>query len=104
MQIITSPSLRIITLPNKHRNCKNSLIWTRKSIAPLRQPTSAVAMCEIHERQLKFVDHPPYLPGLSPSGYILFPKLKVWLGGQRFTSNEEVVHSVNAYPAEQDVN
>ncbi|KYQ50053.1 hypothetical protein ALC60_10859, partial [Trachymyrmex zeteki] len=32
----------------------------------------------------------------------LFPRLKVWLGGQKFSSNEEVIASVDAYFAKQD--
>ncbi|KYQ56320.1 hypothetical protein ALC60_04727, partial [Trachymyrmex zeteki] len=33
--------------------------------------------------------------------FFLFPRLKVWLGGQKFSSNE-VIASVDAYFAKQD--
>lgn len=39
-----------------------------------------------------------------PSDFFLFLKLKVWLGEQRFSSNKEVIASVDAYFAEQAVN
>lgn len=64
--------------------------------------TSAVAVAKIHELQFELVDHPPYSPDLSPSDFFLFPKLKLWLGGQRLSSNEEIVSSVDAYFVEQE--
>ena len=61
-------------------------------------------MAKIHELHFELVDHPPYSPDLAPSDFFLFPKLKVSLGGQRFSSNDEVIAYVNAYFAEQDAN
>jgi histone-lysine N-methyltransferase SETMAR len=34
--------------------------------------------------------HPPYSPDLAPSDYHLFPYLKEHLGGQRFSTDDEV--------------
>jgi len=34
---------------------------------------------------------------LASSDLFLFPNLKKWLGGQRFTSNEEVIAQTNTY-------
>jgi hypothetical protein len=42
----------------------------------------------------------PYSPDLAPSDFFLFPNLKKWLGGRRFTSNEEVIAETNGYFAE----
>ncbi|KMQ88673.1 histone-lysine n-methyltransferase setmar [Lasius niger] len=61
-------------------------------------------MAKIHELGFELIDHPPYSPDLAPSDFFLFPKLKVSLGGQRFSSNEEIITFVNEYFAEQDVN
>ncbi|KAL6268250.1 hypothetical protein P5V15_001365 [Pogonomyrmex californicus] len=61
-------------------------------------------MVKIHELHFELVDHPPYSLDLAPSDFFLFPKLKVSLGRQRFSSNEEVIAYVNAYFAEQDAN
>lgn len=66
--------------------------------------TSTVAMAKIHELQFELIDHPPYSPDLAPSNFFLFPKFKVWLGGQRFSSYKEVITSIEIYFAEQDIN
>ena len=49
--------------------------------------------------KLKFelLPHAPYSPNLAPSDYFLFPNLKKWFGGRRFTNNEEVESAVNGY-------
>ena len=64
--------------------------------------TSAVAMAKIHELRFELLDHPPYSLDLAPSDFFLFLKLKVALGGQRFSSNEEAITFVNNYFAEKD--
>lgn len=43
------------------------------------------------------IPHPPYSPDLAPSDYHLFPNLKEHLGGQRFSSDEEVKEEVERY-------
>lgn len=50
-------------------------------------------------KQLRYevVEHPPYSPDLAPSDYFLFPRLKNWLAGKRFHSNDEVEAETNAY-------
>jgi transposase len=40
-------------------------------------------------------DLSPYSPDLAPSNYSLFTKMKVWLGTQRFHTNEELMDGVN---------
>jgi hypothetical protein len=40
-------------------------------------------------------DHPSYSPDLAPSDYHLLTKMKVWLGTQRFHTNEEFMDVVN---------
>lgn len=36
-------------------------------------------------------DHPPYSPGLIPSDFHLFWKLKIFLAGHRFSANQETM-------------
>ncbi|KAH0819643.1 hypothetical protein GEV33_003148 [Tenebrio molitor] len=36
------------------------------------------------------VTHPPYSHDLAPSDYYFFTKLKEFLGGKRFSNNQEV--------------
>jgi hypothetical protein len=43
------------------------------------------------------LEHPPYFPDLAPSDFCLFPKLKIFLAGQRFFSNQEVIAAVEGY-------
>ena len=42
-------------------------------------------------------DHPPYNPDLAPSDFHLFTKLKDFLGGTRFGSDEELKKTVNTW-------
>lgn len=62
-----------------------------------RVHTCAISMSKIEELKFELIDHPPYSPDLAPSDFFLFPNLKKWLAGQRFTSNEEVIAETNAY-------
>jgi histone-lysine N-methyltransferase SETMAR len=48
----------------------------------------------------ELLKHPPYSPDLSPSDYYLFPKLKLFLAGQRFSSNQEAIAAVEGYLAD----
>ena len=38
--------------------------------------------------------HPPYSPGLAPSDFHLFGPLKEFLGGQHFSTDDEVKQAV----------
>jgi histone-lysine N-methyltransferase SETMAR len=41
--------------------------------------------------------HPPYSPDLAASDFHLFPHLHRWLGGRRFSSDDEVKTAVHGY-------
>lgn len=56
-----------------------------------------LAMAKFHDLKYELLEHPPYSPDLAPSDYHLFPKLKIFLGGQRFSSNEEAIAAVDEY-------
>ncbi|CAH2015012.1 unnamed protein product [Acanthoscelides obtectus] len=43
------------------------------------------------EENVELLDHPPYIPDLSPYDFFTFPKIKNRLRGQRFQSPEEAV-------------
>jgi len=43
------------------------------------------------------LDHPPYSPDLAPSDYHLFPGLKKQLKGRHFSSDAEVIVSVETW-------
>ena len=59
--------------------------------------TCAVAMAKLHELRFELIPHPPYSPDLAPSDFFLFPSLKKWLGGRKFSSNVAVEAAVNNY-------
>ena len=58
--------------------------------------TSLKEMIKLDQLRFELVAH-PYSPDLAPSDYYLFPKLKRWLQGKRFTSNEEVIAETEVY-------
>jgi histone-lysine N-methyltransferase SETMAR len=40
------------------------------------------------------LEHPPYSPYLASSDFCLFPKLKLFLAGQRFSLNQKATAAV----------
>lgn len=64
--------------------------------------TSAISMVKIHELKFKLFPRAPYSPDIAPWNYFLFLNLKKWLGGRRFSNNEEVKIAVNGYFEELD--
>jgi len=40
---------------------------------------------------------PAYLPDLAPCDYFLFPNLKKWFRGKRFTIREQLIAETKAY-------
>jgi len=64
--------------------------------------SSAIATAKLVELRYELLSHPPYSLDLAPCDFFLFPNMKKWLGGKRFTSNEEVIVETEAYFAEFD--
>jgi histone-lysine N-methyltransferase SETMAR len=48
----------------------------------------------------ELLEHPPYPPDLVPSYFCLSPKLKLFLAGQHFSSNQEAIAAVEGYFAD----
>jgi histone-lysine N-methyltransferase SETMAR len=48
-------------------------------------------MEKLWDLKYELLEHPPYSPDLAPSDFCLFPKLKLFHDGQRFSSNQEVI-------------
>ncbi|KAL0901883.1 hypothetical protein ABMA27_007038 [Loxostege sticticalis] len=59
--------------------------------------TSAIATSKLVELRYQLLPHPPYSPDLAPCDFFLFPNMKKWLGGKRFSFNEEVEAETEAY-------
>jgi hypothetical protein len=43
------------------------------------------------------LENPPYSPDFAPPDFFLFPKLKLFFIGQRFSSNEEAIAAIEKY-------
>jgi hypothetical protein len=61
---------------------------------------SVLAMGRFRDLHYELLEHPPYFPDLGPSDLYLFPKLKLFLAGQRFSSNQKAIAAVEGYFAD----
>jgi hypothetical protein len=57
-------------------------------------------MGKLRDLHYEYLEHPHYFPDLAPSDFSLFPKLKLFLAGQRFSSNQEASAAVEGYFAD----
>ena len=55
---------------------------------------SVLALGKLRDLHYELLQRPPYSPDLAPSDFCLFPKLKLSLSGQRFSSNQEPIAAV----------
>jgi histone-lysine N-methyltransferase SETMAR len=61
---------------------------------------SVLAMEKLTDLHYELLKHPPYSADLAPSDFYLFPKLKLFHDGQRFSLNQEVITAVEEYFAD----
>jgi histone-lysine N-methyltransferase SETMAR len=54
-------------------------------------------MGKLRDLHYELLEHPPYSPDLAPSDFYLFLKLKLFLAGQCFSLNQEVIAAVEGY-------
>jgi hypothetical protein len=57
-------------------------------------------MGKLSDMHYELLEHPSYFPDLPPSDFCLFPKLKLFLAGQRYSSNQEAIAAVQGYYAD----
>jgi histone-lysine N-methyltransferase SETMAR len=57
-------------------------------------------MGTLRDLHYELLEHPPFSPDLASSDFFLFPKLKIFLTGQRFSSNQEAIAAVEGYFAD----
>jgi len=78
--------------------------WQKKKIifhqdnAPAHR--SVLAMGKLRNLHYQLLEHPLYSPDLAPSDFCLFPKLKLFLAGERFSSNQEATAALEVYFAD----
>jgi len=63
-------------------NCKKKIIFYKDNASA---HNSVLAMGKLRDLHDELLEHPPYSPDLAPSDFYLFPKLKLFLAGQRFS-------------------
>jgi hypothetical protein len=54
----------------------------------------------LRDLHYELLEHPLCSPDLAPSDFCLFPKLKLFLAGERFSSNQEAIAAVEWYFAD----
>ena len=52
---------------------------------------------KLRDLHYELLEHPLYSPDLALSDFCLFPKLKLFLTGQRFSLNQEAIAAVEGY-------
>jgi hypothetical protein len=57
-------------------------------------------MGKLRALHYELLEHPPYFPDLAPSDICLFRKLKLFLAGHRFSSNQKAITAVDRYFAD----
>jgi hypothetical protein len=57
-------------------------------------------MGKLRDLHYELLKHLPCSPDLAPSDFCLFPKLKLFLAGQRISSNQEAIAAVERYIAD----
>jgi hypothetical protein len=55
---------------------------------------------KLRDLHYELLEHLPYSLDLAPSDFCLFPKLKFFLAGQRFSSNQEAIAAVEGHFAD----
>lgn len=61
-----------------------------------------IVAAKLHDLHFDVFPYAPYSPDLAPSDYFLFPNMKKWFAGRKFTSDDEVKSATMAYFPEQD--
>jgi histone-lysine N-methyltransferase SETMAR len=74
---------------------KKKKIIIHQDIAPTHK--SVLAMGKLRDLHYELLEHPPCSPDLAPSDCCLFPKHKLFLTAERFSSNQEAIAAVEGY-------
>jgi histone-lysine N-methyltransferase SETMAR len=78
--------------------CKRKKFIFHQDNAPAHK--SVLAMGKLRDLHYELLEHPPYSPDLAPSDFYLFPKLKLFLAGQHFSSNHKATAALEEYFAD----
>jgi len=61
---------------------------------------SVFAMGKLRDVHYELLEHPPCSPDLASSDFSLFPQLKLFFAGQRFSSNQDAIAAAKGYFAD----
>ncbi|KAG5313733.1 SETMR methyltransferase, partial [Acromyrmex insinuator] len=68
-----------------------------KKVKTVRVHTCPAPMTKFNEFRYELLPHPAYSPDLAPCNYFLFPNLKKWFRGKRFTTREQLIAETDTY-------
>jgi transposase len=81
--------------------CKRGELWRDRSLVLHHDNVpahSSLRMSQLlAEKGISAVNHPPYSPDLAPDDFWLFPKLKSFLKGKRFSDIEDIKSSAKNF-------
>jgi histone-lysine N-methyltransferase SETMAR len=77
--------------------CKRKIIFHQDN-TPTHK--SVLAIGRLRDLHYELLEHLLYSPDLAPPNFCLFPKLKLFPAGQRFSSNQEAIAAVTGYFAD----
>jgi histone-lysine N-methyltransferase SETMAR len=78
--------------------CKRKKLIFYQDNAPAHK--SVLTVRKLRDLHYELLEHPPYSPDLASCDFCLFPKLKLFLAGQRFSLNQEAIAAVEGYFAD----
>ena len=76
------------SVASRYTDCAVPAVVNKTSV------TSVLAMGNLRDLHYELLEHPPYSTDLAPSDFCLFPKLKLFLAAQRFSSNQKAIAAV----------
>ncbi|KAG5336727.1 SETMR methyltransferase, partial [Acromyrmex heyeri] len=82
-------------MAKKHSHLAKKKVLFHQDNARVR--TCLTLMAKFNEFRYELLPHPAYSPDLAPCDYFLFPNLKKWFGGKRFTTREQLIAETEAY-------
>jgi histone-lysine N-methyltransferase SETMAR len=86
--------LRDAILKKRRGKVTKGILLLHDNAPPHKSKLSQDKLIELKFEQLA---HPPYSPDLAPSDFHIFPKLKLAMKGQRFSSDDQVKGAVNSW-------
>ncbi|KAG5346680.1 SETMR methyltransferase, partial [Acromyrmex charruanus] len=93
--------LRLFTVNHKRlemfqRNPRFNILKKKRPHLAKKKVLFHAPMAKFNEFRYELLPHPAYSPDLAPCDYFLFPNLKKWFGGKRFT-REQLIAETEAF-------